>query len=222
MKLIEKIAESVHTSWWNEKEEQGFHSPKNCPNAIDSYEQGSFDKFKKNCSKCHADMYPYNELPENVKQYDRVTVKAVLKSLEEEGFKLPSKKEPKFQVGDEIVYHCQATAGKIWGIGDTRDACGEIYGVALNVSKGDEYEVENNIVRERDLTLLKKKDKLEVGDKFKCKTAIGKTNKINIVLAVAEDEKLNQVKYLAKRITGEWIGYVDVYNAELIDEIIYE
>ena len=86
MKLIEKIAESVHNAWWNEKEEQGFHSPKNCPNAIDSYEQGSFDKFKKNCSKCHTDMYPYNELPENVKQYDRVTAKAVLKSLEENDY----------------------------------------------------------------------------------------------------------------------------------------
>jgi hypothetical protein len=51
MKLIEKIAESVHTSWWNEKEEQGFHSPKNCPNAIDSYEHGSFDKFKEDLEK---------------------------------------------------------------------------------------------------------------------------------------------------------------------------
>jgi len=30
-------------------------------------------------------MYPYNELPENVKQYDRVTAKAVLESLKEEG-----------------------------------------------------------------------------------------------------------------------------------------
>ena len=39
---------------------------------------------------------------------------------------------------------------------------------------------------------------------------------------MAEDEKLNQVKYLAKRIAGKWIGYVDVYNAELIEEIIYE
>ena len=85
MKLIEKIAESVHNAWWNEKKEQGFHSPKNCPYAIDSYVQGSFDKFKKICEKCHTDMYSYNELPENVKQYDRVTAKAVLESLKEEG-----------------------------------------------------------------------------------------------------------------------------------------
>ena len=39
---------------------------------------------------------------------------------------------------------------------------------------------------------------------------------------MAEDEKYNQIKYLAKRIAGEWTGYVDVYNAELIDEIINE
>ena len=86
MKLIEKIAESVHNSWWNEKKEQGFHSPKNCPYAIIPYVQGSFDKFKKNCEKCHTDMYPYNELPENIKEYDRVTAKAVLKSLEENDY----------------------------------------------------------------------------------------------------------------------------------------
>ena len=86
MKLIEKIADSIHNAWWNEKKEQGFHSPKKCPYAIDSYVQGSFDKFKKNCEKCHTDMYPYNELPENIKEYDRVTAKAVLKSLEENDY----------------------------------------------------------------------------------------------------------------------------------------
>jgi hypothetical protein len=95
MKLIEKIAESVHNSWWNEKKEQGFHSPDDCKsrNHKDfleaNYEQQENvrnPKFFGWCEKCHTDMYPYNELPENIKEYDRVTAKAVLKSLEENDY----------------------------------------------------------------------------------------------------------------------------------------
>jgi hypothetical protein len=86
MELIEKIAESVHNAWWNEKKEQGFHSPEDCPHAIESYQQGSFEKFKKNCNKCHTDMYPYEELPEHVKEYDRVTVRAVLVILDKNDY----------------------------------------------------------------------------------------------------------------------------------------
>jgi hypothetical protein len=123
----------------------------------------------------------------------------------------------KFKVGQEVIYDSPVGMKKV-------DIFGYIY-----------YEKDNTwlyaiklptsthvIVRE--ITLQKEKSifDLKKGDKFKCKTAIGKTNRINIVLAVAEDEKLNQVKYLAKRIAGNWIGYVDVYNAELIEEIIYE
>ena len=121
----------------------------------------------------------------------------------------------KFEIGDKVIW--QNAKVEIWGKHFEEDN-GE-YEYAFKYKKNA---WNRGIAYESDLSELKKKDKLEVGDKFKCKTAIGKTNKINIVLAVAEDEKLNQVKYLAKRITGEWIGYVDVYNAELIDEIIYE
>ena len=45
---FEKICEAVHNEWWEEKKRQG----------IDD----------------HPDMLPYQELPENVKEYDRVTV----------------------------------------------------------------------------------------------------------------------------------------------------
>jgi len=54
-------------------------------------------------------------------------------------------------------------------------------------------------------------------DKFKCKTFTWKTNeinKMNKILAVAEDESLNAIKYLAKRIAA--------YNAEIIDETVNE
>jgi hypothetical protein len=40
------------------------------------------EKFVKKCEKCHTDLYPYSELPENIKEYDRVTVRAVLHAIE--------------------------------------------------------------------------------------------------------------------------------------------
>lgn len=52
---FEKICEAVHNGWWEEKKRQG----------IDD----------------HPDMLPYQELPENVKEYDRVTVRRVLEAL---------------------------------------------------------------------------------------------------------------------------------------------
>lgn len=62
---FEKICEAVHNGWWEEKKRQG----------IDD----------------HPDMLPYQELPENVKEYDRVTVRRVLEEL---GIKYPRK--PRF------------------------------------------------------------------------------------------------------------------------------
>ena len=59
---FEKICEAVHNGWWEEKKRQG----------IDD----------------HPDMLPYQELPENVKEYDRVTVRRVLEAL---GIKYPRK-----------------------------------------------------------------------------------------------------------------------------------
>ena len=49
---IENVAEAVHNAWWKEKLRQG------CAN--------------------HPDMVPYGELPENVKEYDRATARAVI------------------------------------------------------------------------------------------------------------------------------------------------
>jgi len=81
-KDIEKLSEEVHNSWMAEKFKQGFHSPDNCktfnPNNMEHYYR---DKFEKHCDKCHTDMYPYDELPDNIKEYDRVTVIAVLEAL---------------------------------------------------------------------------------------------------------------------------------------------
>ena len=67
---IEAIAEEVHNAWWREKESQGFHPPIKCDSGALSL-----------CEKCHPDMIPYNSLPEHVKEYDRVTVRAVLDAI---------------------------------------------------------------------------------------------------------------------------------------------
>ena len=76
---IEKIAEKVHNAWWKEKEAQGFHAPLRCSKA--PILDGRGRKFEKRCPKCHLGMYPYAELPEKIKDYDRVTVWAVLNAM---------------------------------------------------------------------------------------------------------------------------------------------
>ena len=92
---IEFIAEEVHNSWWKEKIKQGFHSPNGCKSdnhksylkadwqAQDRFDDNTSPKFYKWCDKCHTDMYSYGELAENIKDYDRVTVKTVIDAIEE-------------------------------------------------------------------------------------------------------------------------------------------
>lgn len=88
----EAIAAKVHDAWWMGKIKQGFHPPSNCcsDSATRAWEEderslghNEFPKFHKFCNKCHTDMYPYQDLPEHVKDYDRVTVDAVIKAIEE-------------------------------------------------------------------------------------------------------------------------------------------
>jgi len=82
--LIEKLSSKVHDAWWDEKAKQGFHAPFDCPKRAPMQLQ----KFSAYCDHCHTDMYPYDELPENIKEYDRVTVRAVLQAMDELGVKL--------------------------------------------------------------------------------------------------------------------------------------
>lgn len=81
----EEIASKVHDAWWDEKSDQGFHSPMDCNSKLSqevrNNPRSGGSKFLKYCDKCHADMYPYGDLPENVKDYDRATVSAVLKAI---------------------------------------------------------------------------------------------------------------------------------------------
>lgn len=91
---VEEIASKVHDAWWEEKKSNGFHSPNDCQSKNkESYSKSSWqnqDRFDthfdsktyKWCDKCHPDMYPYNELTENAKEYDRTTVTTVLKAMQ--------------------------------------------------------------------------------------------------------------------------------------------
>lgn len=53
---LEKVAESAHNAWWEEKKKQGITD--------------------------HPDMIPYSELSEDVKEYDRVIAEAVVAALD--------------------------------------------------------------------------------------------------------------------------------------------
>ena len=99
--LIEKLSENVHAAWLKEKEKQGFHAPVICEGFEHRSYMKSSDQAKERfytagltpelykwCDKCHTDMYPYDSLSENIKEYDRVTVRTVLEALHSLGKRL--------------------------------------------------------------------------------------------------------------------------------------
>lgn len=92
---IEFISEEVHNAWMEEKRKQGFHSPLECESHNYKsfqksgehakerfYDVGNNPKFYKWCDKCHTDLYPYDELAENIKEYDRVTVRTLIDAID--------------------------------------------------------------------------------------------------------------------------------------------
>jgi hypothetical protein len=78
---LEFLSEQVHNAWWDEKKRQGFHAPLVCPDYVMGGEISVNFKFNKLCDRCHTDCYPYSELPEHIKDYDRVTVRTVLEAI---------------------------------------------------------------------------------------------------------------------------------------------
>jgi hypothetical protein len=80
--LVEQLSDKVHQAWAAEKQRQGF--------ADHPWSDSCYMVRSKNCSipkdKHHADMIPYADLAENVKEYDRATVRAVLDAIHQAGY----------------------------------------------------------------------------------------------------------------------------------------
>jgi len=112
----------------------------------------------------------------------------------------------KFEVGDEVIW--QNDKVKIWGIRYDDEI------------KEYEYAIEDflenvgrTIVFESELSPLKKKDELEVGDKFR---SVG--NRTIKVLDKKFDELHNEMVYFGKCENG----LISVWSEYEVDEIIYE
>lgn len=86
--LVEQLSDKVHQAWAAEKQRQGF--------ADHTYDMGGRGVVpigtcgRSGCSiprdKHHPDMLPYADLAENIKEYDRATVRTVLGALREAGY----------------------------------------------------------------------------------------------------------------------------------------
>jgi 2,4-dienoyl-CoA reductase-like NADH-dependent reductase (Old Yellow Enzyme family) len=93
---FERIAEHVHIGWMQEKQRQGFADHAFTGQVLfeDGKRIGTHPAFcaVPQCSKLpsehHPDMLPYADLAENVKDYDRATVRAVLAGIDAAGLKI--------------------------------------------------------------------------------------------------------------------------------------
>jgi hypothetical protein len=89
---FERIAEQVHIGWMLEKQRQGFADHAWKPQMSLKRETGWCAAYSGDCNKGrdkhHADMLPYAELAENIKEYDRATVRAVFAGIEKAGLQV--------------------------------------------------------------------------------------------------------------------------------------
>lgn len=95
--LLERLAEEVHNSWWDERKRQGFVDPIPGPCPLCGGEQVmDSEKTKLFCYqghtyRTHKDMMPYSELEDWCKEYDRATVRGVVSALNKMGIELTNK-----------------------------------------------------------------------------------------------------------------------------------
>ena len=68
--LLEKLAEQVHITWMNQRIKEGW-----------SYGPGRDDEKKQ--TPC---IIPFQNLPEIEKEYDRITARTVINTLQNEGY----------------------------------------------------------------------------------------------------------------------------------------
>jgi len=121
-----------------------------------------------------------------------------------------------FKIGQEVIYDSPVGMKKvdIFGYIYHEKEKTWLYAIKLQTNK-------HVIVREDTLQKEKNIFGLEKGDKFEIKTATGITDRIYEVLAVAKCKRINRVKYFAKEIKGDSIGYVGTFIADDINKIIY-
>jgi hypothetical protein len=91
--LVETLSDYVHQGWMAEKQRQGFADhPWDDANARERDADGNLGYHCALCGKAkgmhHTDMLPYDQLEEHIKEYDRVTVRAVLAGIEAAGYRL--------------------------------------------------------------------------------------------------------------------------------------
>ena len=122
----------------------------------------------------------------------------------------------KFKIGDEVIYNTSVGMKKvdIFGYIYHEKEKTWLYAIKLQTNK-------HVIVREDTLQKEKNIFGLEKGDKFEIKTATGITDRIYEVLAGAKCKRINRVKYFAKEIKGDSIGYVGTFIADDINKVIY-
>jgi hypothetical protein len=115
----------------------------------------------------------------------------------------------KFEVGDEVIYNCSNGIkydSVIFGIKDRQ------YAIKYTHKTIEHYDV----VKESQLSPLKKKDELEAGDKFR-----NKFYEFRIIF-VAYDDFYNKKKYICKINDTGSKGLIQTMFPEDIKEIIYE
>jgi hypothetical protein len=122
---------------------------------------------------------------------------------------LPKFFEPvnKFEVGDEVIYNCPNGIkydSVIFGIKDRQ------YAIKYTHKTIEHYDV----VKERQLSPLKKKDELEVGDNFISVDGIE-----HVVCGKEYSENDEAMFYLAKSVASGNIYLVDEFG---VDEILYD
>jgi hypothetical protein len=76
--LVERLAENTHELWAQQRIKDGW----------------TFGRQRNDATKKHRNLIPYAELPEAEKEYDRIAVVGVLKSILALGFQIEQVMEP--------------------------------------------------------------------------------------------------------------------------------
>ena len=91
--IIDKLANSLHDIWKEEKENQGFHVPKRCPNFEMNEEDENESLDLIHCNKCMANLIDYDELSDYHKSQYKNKAQKYLEVFEKYGLKIFEKKQ---------------------------------------------------------------------------------------------------------------------------------